>query len=86
MVSLKSLLIVKETVLTDATAIFGDCNIQVITDGHRYLGGVIGTPTFEQSFLRHNVDDWINDLKTLSLFAQTQPHASYAAFCHGLSF
>ena len=82
----KTILIVKETVLTDARTIFGDCDIQVTAEGHRYLGGVIGTPAFEQLFLKHKVDGWIDDLKTLSLFAETQPHASYAAFCHGLSF
>ena len=82
----KTILIVKETVLTDARTIFGDCDIQVTAEGHRYLGGVIGTPAFEQLFLRRKVDGWIDDLKTLSLFAKTQPHASYAAFCHGLSF
>ena len=47
------------------------------------MGGVIGTLAFEQLFLRSKVDGWIDDLKTLGLFAQTQPHASYAA---GLSF
>ena len=76
----KTILIVKETVLTDARTIIGDCGIQVTTEGHHYLGGVIGTPAFEQLFLRRKVDGWIDDLKTLSLFAQTQPHASYAAF------
>ena len=57
-----------------------------VKDMHCYLGGVIGTPAFEQLFLRCNMDGWIDDLKTLSLFTQTQPHASYAAFCHGLFF
>ena len=82
----KTILIVKKTVLTDARTIFGDCDIQVTAEGHHYLGGVIGTPAFEQLFLRRKVDGWIDDLKTLSLFAKTQLHASYAAFCHGLSF
>jgi len=47
--AIKTTLIVKETFKTDATAI---CDMQVTSDGHHYLGGVIGTPAFEQSFLR----------------------------------
>ena len=33
----KTILIVKETVLTDARTIFGDCDIQVTTEGHKDL-------------------------------------------------
>jgi len=47
------------------------------TEGHLYLGSVFGTPAVEQLFFKCKVDDWIDDLKTLSF--QTQPHVSYAA-------
>ena len=81
-----TVLVVKQDAVITASTIFGGCDIQITTDGCCYLGGVIGTSAYEQSFLKHKVDEWIGDLKTLSLFAQAQPHASYAVFCHGLSF
>ena len=38
-------------------------------------------------FLEHNslmpIDEWIQGVSRLSSFAETQPHASYAAFAHG---
>jgi len=72
----KTILFVKGTVATYAGTIFGDCDIQITSEGHHYLGGVIGTPAFEQLFLKCKVDDQIDNLKTLSLFAQSQPHVS----------
>ena len=53
---------------------------------YRYLGGVIGSEAFEQQFLQQKLQDWISDIKKLSCIAESQPHAAYAAYCHGLSF
>ena len=79
-------MVVKEGVEDTAREVFHDSDIHIITDGHRYLGGVIGSEAFEQHFLQQKVQDWISDIKKLSTIAESQPHAAYSAFCHGLSF
>ena len=43
-------------------------NNNIVTDLRKQVGGVIGTPAFEQSFVKLKVDNWIGGL---SLFAQT---------------
>jgi len=35
-----------------ARTTFGDSDIKITADGHLYLGGIIGTQTFEQPFLK----------------------------------
>ena len=50
------------------------------------MGGVIGSEAFEQQFLQQKVQDWISDLRKLSIIAESQPHAAYSAYSHGLSF
>ena len=65
---------------------FDGTDIHITTKGHRYLGGVIGSEAFEQKFLQQKVQDWISDLRKLSIIAESQPHAAYSAYSHGLSF
>ena len=68
--------------------VFNGTDILITTKakGHRYLGGVIGSEAFEQEFLQQKVQDWISDLRKLSIIAESQPHAAYSAYSHGLSF
>ena len=35
--------------------------------------------------MRAKVNDWANEIKQLSIYAASQPHAAYSAFTHGLS-
>ena len=65
---------------------FDGTDIHITTKGHRYLGGVIGSEAFEQEFLQQKLQDWISDLRKLSIIAESQPHAAYSAYSHGLSF
>ena len=51
-----------------------------------YVGGVIGSEAFEQQFLQQKMQDWISNVKKLSIIAESQPHVAYSAYCHGLSF
>ena len=47
----------------------------IATDGHRYhryLGGVIGSESFELHFLQQKVQDWIFDIQKLSTIAESQ--------------
>jgi hypothetical protein len=35
-------------------------------------------------FVTNKVEEWIAELESLSSFAQSQPHAAYAALTHGI--
>ena len=38
-----------------------------------------------QQYIERKVNVWVREIEKLSKFAETQPHAAYAAFTHGLS-
>ena len=82
----KSWLVVKEDALDSVREVFDGTDIHITTEGHRYVGGVIGSEAFEQQFLQQKVQDWISDLRKLSVIAESQPHAAYSACSRGLSF
>ena len=82
--SSKTFLIVKETHLPMARAIFEDTGIQFTTEGRRYLGAAIGSADFVQSFVNDKVKQWSDELSRLSEIGLTQPHAAYSALTHGL--
>ena len=44
----KSWLVVKEDALDSVREVFDGTDIHITTEGHRYLGGVIGSEAFEQ--------------------------------------
>jgi len=47
-----------------------------------HLGAALGSTTFTNLFTQQRVSEWIEGVFRLSTFAETQPHASYAAFTH----
>ena len=40
---------------------------------------------FVSYIVKRKVECWMNELEKLSKFAETQPHAAFATFTHGLS-
>ena len=48
----KSWIIVKKEHLERATEIFRDTNIQITTDGRKYLGGTIGKEEFKSTYIK----------------------------------
>lgn len=75
----------KEDQLERARSIFKDLGVRITTEGRPLLGSPVGCEAFSSSFLTNQVSKWVAEVKTLSLFAKTQPHAAYSAFTHGLS-
>ena len=68
--------------MQSAKYLFDGSGITVIADGDRYLGAaIIGTRTYIEQYVK---TEFIDEVKILSAFALTQPHAAYSAFCHGL--
>ena len=77
----KSWLIVKnETHLETANNLFTNTKISIATEGKRHLGSAIGSNEFRVKYVIEKVDEWIDELRTLSTYAKSQPKAVYAAF------
>ena len=81
----KSWLIVKPDRHEQAKKIFSDTNINITVDGGRHLGAVLESKPFAAKYLEEKMAKWTSEVKTLSQFAVTQPHAAYSAFTHSLS-
>ena len=65
--------------------VFQGTGITISAEGRRYLMGAMATTPFMLQFVERKVQEWTEEVKVLSGFAITQPHAAYAAFTHGLS-
>ena len=81
----KSWLIVKQDYLEQAKSLFNDTGVSITTEGQRYLGAALGSSSFVESYVQNKINGWIQEINQLSVIAQSQPHAAYAAFTHGLS-
>ena len=80
----KSWLIVKEKDLHQAERIFDGTGINIATDGKKHLGAPLGSDTFSKSFVAAKVEKWVEEIKNLSVIAESQPHAAYSALTNGL--
>ena len=45
--AVKTFLVVKSDLHDEVTEVFRDTNVEITCVGHRYLGGALGTPTFD---------------------------------------
>ena len=80
----KSWLILKPEFADLTSSVIDDVKLNYNTDGHKYLGSAIGSEDFITKFIKEKVSEWITQLEVLTSIAQTQPHAAYSAFIHGL--
>ena len=80
----KTWLVVKPEHLAQANEIFADSGVQITSEGRRHLGAALGTKSFTDAFVSKKVQDWVQEIDTLSSIAQSQPHAAFAALTHGL--
>ena len=60
-------------------------DINVTSNGQRYLGSFIGTEDGKREFMKKKVLEWCKDLRHLSDIAVREPQAAYAAFVYDLS-
>ena len=77
------LILKKEDTIEKAERVFDGTGVNITTFGKKHLGAVLGSVSSKQQFVSQKVDEWVNHLQTLSLFAKTDPHAAYAAFTYG---
>ena len=68
-----------------ARKVFQGTGVNISAEGRRYQGEAMGSTSFPQQFIRKRIQKWVEEIKLLSEFAITQPHAAYTAFMHGLS-
>ena len=81
----KTHVLAKPHCVEEAREIFKDTGIVISTEGERYLGGAMGSSSFIRQYVQRKMESWVKEVEKLSKFAETQPHAAYAAFTHGLS-
>ena len=56
---------------------FQNTNLNITTEGHKYLGGVIGSNRYKC------VNDWVKQIMVLSEIAKLEPQAAYTSFTAG---
>ena len=78
-------LVTKPSFHSFAVSQFSGCNVNIICDGWPYLGAAIGTQEFCKKFLEHKVKVWSAEVFLLAKIAESQLHAAFSAFTHGLS-
>ena len=81
----KTWLVTKEDCLSEAVVAFNDMNIKVTSEGRPYLGVPISTEEYILSFVRDKVKEWVCELNRQAIIAKSSPHATYAAFSHGMT-
>ena len=52
-------------------------------EGQIHLGAVIGTNEFREEYINEKIDKWCKEIERLTIFAETQPQAAFAAYIHG---
>ncbi|XP_064388154.1 uncharacterized protein LOC135336323, partial [Halichondria panicea] len=81
----KTWLVVKNGCQIKANEMFGNTEVRISEGGQRYLGSAIGKQSFLDTYVQQKVDTWVEELKSLSSIATTQPHSAFAAFTHGFA-
>lgn len=80
----KSWLVVKDGYLPLAKEVFDGTGVRISQEGRRHLGSALGTESFVQAYITEKVKKWTTELEHLSVIAESEPHAAYAALTHGL--
>ena len=81
----KTNLVVKAEHVGRARELFADTDINITTEGKRHLGAAVGSRSYTKEYVAAKVAKRSEEIKKLAHIAQTQPHAAYCAFTHGLS-
>ena len=81
----KTWLIVKEKCYNEAQAVFQGSGVSITKEGKRHLGAAIGAENFKEEYIKEKVSVWVEEIDRLTLIAESQPRAAYAAFTHGLA-
>ena len=61
----ESYLIVKEYFYENAKETFKNSEVKLTTEGKRYLGAIIGSTAYKETFMKSLVEGWIKQLKLM---------------------
>ncbi len=86
----KTWLIVKEEFVDLAKRLFPDLTsksgeLNITTEGHKYLGSYIGTKEGKTEFMKKQIQSWEDDIRSLTEIASREPQLAYSAFLFGAS-
>ena len=81
----KTWLVIKKEFRAEADSLFGDTGVKITSEGRPHLGAPLGSPDYVSQYVSEKVQQWSKELKLLSAIAITQPHATFAAYTHGLA-
>ena len=80
----KSWLILKDPAkLNYAKELFEGTCLNITTAGKRHLGAAAGSEDFRKEYATKKVNEWVSEIEKLSKYAESQPHAAFAAYVHG---
>ena len=79
----KSHLIVKEEHFDREKFIFKGSEVKITKSGQQHLGAAVGSKEFKQEYIESMVNNWNDQLISLSKIAEMEPQAAYAAFIGG---
>ena len=79
----KTWLIVKAEKSKYVNNFFKGTKVKVTAEGHRYLGGTVGTKKFKDIYVKEKIEQWLGELHMLSKIAEIEPQAAYCAFTAG---
>ena len=81
--SSKTWLIMKsKEIEAEAKQIFGN-SVNIIIEGKRHLGAVLGTKEYKDEYCKGKVDNWLKELNSLCDIAISQPQAAFTAYTKG---
>ena len=79
----------KEGCVEIAAKTFAETNVNITAEGRPILGAPIGQPiatcTYITSYTNDKVQVWVEEVRMLAKFADSQPHAAFAALTHAWS-
>ena len=79
----KSYIVVNPDFIDEATTIFGEMGIQIVT-GRKFLGGFIGGSEDVIAWMEEKVKGWVSSVYKLAKFVKRQPQAAFIAFTKSL--
>ena len=91
----KTIVVVKNDFYDETLSAFKGTGVHVTKDGprsddpseegHRYLGGALGTESFQRHYVEKKVEQWVQQLERLCKVAMQEPQLAYTAFTVCLS-
>ena len=80
----KCWLIVKEKEVEKAREIFKPTKVNITTKGRKHLGAVIGSNEYKDNYVSEKIDNFVNQLRSLTEIAKFEPQCAYACLTKGL--